>query len=75
MNGLFWLAPVAGLSALGFAVYFYKQMIKEDEGNETMRTIASYIREGAMAYLKQQYKIVGLVFRNIFLQLKKMQKD
>jgi len=62
MNGLFWLAPVAGLSALGFAVYFYKQMIKEDEGNETMRTIASYIREGAMAYLKQQYKIVGLVF-------------
>lgn len=62
MNGLFWLAPVAGLSALGFAVYFYKQMIKEDEGNETMRTIASYVREGAMAYLKQQYKVVGLVF-------------
>jgi len=62
MNGLFWLAPIAGLSALGFAVYFYRQMIKESEGNETMRTIASYVREGAMAYLKQQYKIVGIVF-------------
>ncbi len=62
MNGLFWLAPIAGLCALGFAVYFYKQMIKEDEGNETMRTIASYVREGAMAYLKQQYKVVGFVF-------------
>ena len=37
-------------------------MIKEDEGNETMRTIASHVREGAMAYLKQQYKIVGFVF-------------
>ncbi|MGX8716848.1 MAG: sodium/proton-translocating pyrophosphatase, partial [bacterium] len=62
MNGLFWLAPIAGLSALGFAVHFYRQMIKEDEGNETMRTIASHVREGAMAYLKQQYKIVGVVF-------------
>ena len=62
MNGLFWLAPLAGFSALGFAVYFYRQMIKEDEGNETMRMIASHVREGAMAYLKQQYKIVGLVF-------------
>ena len=62
MNGLFWLAPTAGVCALGFAAYFYRQMIKEDEGNETMRTIASYVREGAMAYLKQQYKVVGLVF-------------
>ncbi len=62
MNGLFWLAPAAGLCALGFAAYFYRQMVKEDEGNETMRTIASYVREGAMAYLKQQYKVVGLVF-------------
>lgn len=62
MNGLFWLVPAAGLCALGFAAYFYRQMVKEDEGNETMRTIASYVREGAMAYLKQQYKVVGFVF-------------
>ena len=62
MNGLFWLAPIAGLCALGFALYFYKQMIKENEGNDTMRTIASHVREGAMAYLKQQYKVVGVVF-------------
>lgn len=62
MNGLFWLAPTAGLVALGFAAYFYRQMIKEKEGNEKMRSIASYVREGAMAYLKQQYKVVGWVF-------------
>ena len=61
-NGLFWLAPIAGLSALIFAFYFYKQMIAESEGNETMRTIASHVKEGAMAYLKQQYKVVGMVF-------------
>lgn len=62
MKELFWLAPFAGFSALGFAVYFYRQMLKEDDGNETMRSIASYVREGAMAYLKQQYKVVGIVF-------------
>lgn len=62
MSGLFWLAPIAGLSALGFAVFFYRQMIKENEGTETMRMIASHVREGAMAYLKQQYKIVFVVF-------------
>lgn len=63
MNGLlFWLAPLASFCALGFAVYFYRQMIKESEGSDKMRSIASYVREGAMAYLKQQYKIVGIVF-------------
>lgn len=62
MSGLFWLAPLAGLTALGFAAYFYGQMMQADEGNETMRTIAGYVREGAMAYLKQQYKIVACLF-------------
>ena len=62
MNSLFWLAPVTGLCALAFAAYFYRQMLKEDTGNETMRTIASHVKEGAMAYLKQQYKVVGIVF-------------
>ena len=69
MNGLFWLAPLAGFSALGFAVHFYRQMLREDEGNEIMRTIASHIREGAMAYLKQQYKVVGFVFLILAISL------
>ena len=62
MNGLFWLAPIAGITALWFAARFYKEMLRESEGNETMRSIAGYVREGAMAYLKQQYKVVFLLF-------------
>jgi K(+)-stimulated pyrophosphate-energized sodium pump len=52
----------ASLIALGFAFYFYKQMLKEDEGTDTMKKIALYVRKGAMAYLRQQYKIVIFVF-------------
>ena len=62
MNGVFWLAPIAGVLALGFALFFYMQMVKEDEGNETMREIARYVKDGAMAYLRQQYKVVFVVF-------------
>ena len=59
---LFWLVPVSSLIALGFAFYFYKRMLKEDEGTPTMKEIAAYVRKGAMAYLKQQYKVVTIVF-------------
>ena len=59
---LFWLVPAASLIALGFAFYFYKKMLKEDEGTPTMREIAAHVRKGAMAYLKQQYKVVTIVF-------------
>lgn len=59
---IFWLVPVAALVALGFARYFFVRMKRQSEGTETMRTIASHVRKGAMAYLKQQYKIVGIVF-------------
>lgn len=59
---IFWLVPIASIIALLFARYFFVQMKKESEGNERMKTIAQHVRTGAMAYLKQQYKIVGLVF-------------
>ncbi|MBQ7823351.1 MAG: sodium/proton-translocating pyrophosphatase, partial [Bacteroidaceae bacterium] len=63
MNSLlFWLVPAASIVALLFALFFYKQMMKESEGTETMRKIAAYVRRGAMSYLKQQYKVVGIVF-------------
>ncbi len=62
LNGLFWLVPINSVLALGFAYFFFKQMMKEDEGTDKMKTIASYVRKGAMAYLKQQYKVVGLFF-------------
>ena len=57
-----WIAPIGALIALGFAYHFYRAVMKQDEGNETMRDIAQSVREGAMAYLRQQYKVVGIVF-------------
>lgn len=62
IDNLFWVVPIASLIALGFAYYFFKQMMKEDEGTDTMKKIALYVRKGAMSYLKQQYKVVGIVF-------------
>lgn len=59
---LFRLVPAASLLALALAGYFYRQMKQESEGTPTMARIASYVRKGAMSYLKQQYKIVTLVF-------------
>ena len=61
-NPVFWIVPASAIIALLFAWYFYVQMMKESEGTETMKTIASHVRKGAMSYLKQQYKIVGCVF-------------
>ncbi|MBQ3619520.1 MAG: sodium-translocating pyrophosphatase [Bacteroidales bacterium] len=62
MDTIFWLVPAASLLALSFAFIFFKQMMKEDEGTDLMKKIASHVRKGAMAYLKQQYKVVTIVF-------------
>ena len=62
MNLLFFAVPAASLLALIFAFVFYRQMKREEEGTPTMKQIAQYVREGAMAYLKQQYKVVVIVF-------------
>ena len=59
---LFYLVPAASLIALLFAWIFFRKMMKEDEGTPTMKQIARFVREGAMAYLKQQYKVVVIVF-------------
>ena len=62
METLFYAVPAASLIALAFAYFFYRQMMREDEGTPSMRRIAQFVREGAMAYLKQQYKVVVIVF-------------
>ena len=61
-NVLFWIVPAASVIALLFARFFYVKMMKESEGTERMAKIASHVRVGAMSYLRQQYKIVGIVF-------------
>ena len=62
MTNLFYLVPAAAVIALAFAWLFFRQMMKESEGTVTMKEIALYVRKGAMAYLKQQYKVVTIVF-------------
>ena len=62
MNPIFWLVPVSSVLALFFAWFFFQQMMKESEGTDTMKKIAKHVRDGAMAYLKQQYKVVFRVF-------------
>ena len=58
----FWLVPIASVVALGMAYYFFRSMMAADEGTPRMREIAGYVRSGAMSYLKQQYKVVTIVF-------------
>lgn len=58
----FWLIPVASVIALSLAYYFFRMMMLEDEGTPRMIEIADHVRKGAMAYLRQQYKVVAIVF-------------
>ncbi|MGQ9619622.1 MAG: sodium-translocating pyrophosphatase [Bacteroidales bacterium] len=62
ISNLFWIVPVSALFALLFAWIFYRSMIVKEEGNDRMKEIAAYVREGAMAYLKRQYTVVTKVF-------------
>jgi len=59
---VWWIAPISSLAALVFAYVFYRQMMASPKGNEKMESIASYVREGAYAYLFRQYKVVTLMF-------------
>ncbi len=64
---VWWIAPAASVLALLAAWFFYKKMMAESEGTDKMKEIAAAVREGAMAYLKQQYKIVGIFFLIVFV--------
>ncbi len=62
ISPIWWIAPAGSLLALTFALIFYRQMLRAPEGNERMKEIAGFVREGAMAYLFRQYKVVSIVF-------------
>ena len=59
---LFWVAPVGSLLALLFAYVFYRQVAKAPPGDADMQRIAGYVRQGAYAYLRRQYKVVAVFF-------------
>ncbi len=63
-----WLAaPLASILALLMAVSFYNKMMSSDEGTDKMKEIAKHVKEGAMAYLRRQYKVVSIVFAILFV--------
>ena len=57
----------AAVLALLFAVYRFYSVKAKPEGTEQMRLISSKIRKGAMAYLKRQYRTVGVFFVIMFI--------
>ena len=67
MPAIWWSAPLAAILAILMAMVFYKKMMAASEGSERMKEIAGYVREGAMAYLWRQYKVVGFVFIALFV--------
>lgn len=62
LNSIFAIVPLTSLLALTFAYIFFRQMMKSSEGTDAMKRIAQHVRTGAGAYLRQQYKIVIVVF-------------
>ncbi len=62
VSQLFWIIPTASIVSLVFAWFFFKSMMKNSEGSDKMKEIAQHVRDGAMAYLSRQYKVVGIVF-------------
>ncbi len=69
MEGIFWFIPFASVLALVFAWFFFKDMMKNSEGTDKMKEIAQHVRDGAMAYLRRQYRVVTIVFIVLFLFL------
>ena len=72
LPGWWWFAPVAGALALLMAFVFYKSIAAANPGNARMQEIAGYVREGAYAYLRRQYKVVGIVFLVLVILLSYM---
>ncbi len=66
---LWWLAPLGAICALFFVRKFYKEVMAYPEGDKKMVEIAGHVREGAYAYLKQQYKAVAIFFVFVFIAL------
>ncbi|NLE01239.1 MAG: sodium-translocating pyrophosphatase [Fibrobacter sp.] len=62
MGNLMFIVPIAAVTALISAYFFYNAMMRSEKGNAKMEEIAGYVREGAYAYLYRQYKAVFKVF-------------
>ncbi|MFA6670894.1 MAG: sodium/proton-translocating pyrophosphatase, partial [Bacillota bacterium] len=69
MTEFFYVVPVAGIVALIFAFVLSSRIEKADAGNDRMKEIASYIQEGAMAFLTREYRSLAIFVIVLFLVL------
>jgi K(+)-stimulated pyrophosphate-energized sodium pump len=69
MDLVFLAAALAGVAALCAAIFLSGWIGKNDDGNERMREIASYIRDGAMAFLAREYRTIGIFALAMFAVL------
>ena len=60
MNSLIYLIPLAGVVALLFTFVKSAWVTKQDPGSDKMKNIAKFIQEGAMAFLKAEYKVLSI---------------
>ncbi len=66
---LWYVAPLCGIVALVMARKYYQEVVDSDEGDADMIKIAGYVRDGAMAYLFRQYRVVAVVFLALMIVL------
>ncbi len=64
---MFWIAPIAAVTALALAAAFYLNLLSQDPGNARMQHIGNLVRRGAMTYLSRQYRVMGIAFAGIAL--------
>lgn len=69
MGDILLLAPACALIALLFTVYLAFSILKKDEGTDRMKEIANAVKEGAAAYLRQQYSAIIVFFAVVFVIL------
>lgn len=62
MISYFWIVPIAAITSLFFALMFFIKIKREEKGSYEMERIGQMISKGSIAYLKQQYKVVIIVF-------------
>ncbi|MEO6071650.1 MAG: sodium/proton-translocating pyrophosphatase, partial [Chitinophagaceae bacterium] len=59
MNSYVYLVPVMGVIGLLYTLWKYNWVSRQDAGTDRMKEISNYISEGAMAFLKAEWKILG----------------
>jgi K(+)-stimulated pyrophosphate-energized sodium pump len=58
---IFWIVPISGILAVLFAIFLARDVLKKDPGNKKMQEIGGMIFEGAMAFLKRQYRTIAVL--------------